>query len=854
MTRIRQLPLLLPLCLLSVAIGPRARADWEDPFYPYRVPIAVDIPAAGDYRLELSPEEITGWINERADFRFDPRYFSYDGVLLIEIDGQGHPLPRRVEGGYRILLGRELVANGGFEEQDSGKPVGWQIGHAEFRLEKKSHDGSWCMTAAGADRHGCVQAIQTAPDTWYRFSCRAKGPASVNPHYCPKGQWWCIVPHTYLDPYIPAEGWYPIEYYFHTSDQSNWETGQVRMERYTGAADDVSVRECRVVFVLKSDQPGRRRFWLYYSPSEGITPEVPAHQIAAAPPAALAVQKTGETEYYEALLCYPLSSGPLGDLWYCSTLKKVFENEPPPAAAPQPIRLSAAKNESEALQLVFRPKSAGEIRAVRAGLNGPRKYTFPEASFDVRRAEFVRIHTPSKTGAGYEQVSRSAFTGRLPDPLPKFAPAALAPGGPNVIIWIDVAVPKDAPAGWSRGEITLETSGGLIRVPWELQVWDFTLPDRPTCRTAFQFSRYANTFLFPFHKVGESKEDRYELSRAYVAEMARYKVSARSPQSAGVWDAEKESLGPLGSEEKELSWALETLHVSGFGIGHHSGPTLGSQTVDTAAPTARQYEDLAAMLRKKGWMKDAYIQIDEPQPPHFAGVRRWIDAFRRQPHAKDIPMFAFVYDGQCYDALSDCVDILVPENNDGGNAASLAGIARWPKNKEVWCYWTNTAHQWIDAPNIAARLWAPKVWWMGAKGMATWAIAIWWEESPSLKLENPWVEPFSPWGNGVMAYFYPPNPQGIELAEKDMTVVPSLRFVLTRDGIEDYEYAVLLERLLSVRGPHDPATAAGKAALAALRRPFRTPTTWSVSEVHWQQARAAAARAIEELGKTGEVK
>lgn len=845
------------ISLLALAtMCPAAPDPWDGSFYPYRVPITLEIPEAGQYRLDLSPETITAWINEKADFRFDPKYFSYDGIKLVEIDSQGQTVPRGVDAAYQIAVGRELVVNGSFERHETGRPVGWQIDHADFHLQKASFDGSWCMTANGADRHGCVQSIATDPGAWYRFSCRAKGPAAVGPHDWPKGQWWSAMPHTYADPYIPAEGWYKIEYYFHTMDKTDSQNPQVqvRMERYTGSVDDISVRQCQVALVLRADRPGTRRFWLYSSPSEGITPEVPSKSVATLPSRILPVQKTGQAEYLDTDLRYSIGSSPMCDLWYSSPLRKTFEHESPPVAARKAIRFSAARNESEAVQLVLRPRTDGDIRAVRAWLSGTHRYQFPESSFDIRQAKYVAIREPSKTGAGYQQASRSGFTGRLPDPLPRFTPVAVTAGGPNLILWVDVKVPKDAPAGLSSGEITIATSAGTIRVPWELQVWDFTLPDRPTCRTAFQFARYANNYLFPFHKVGTDPQDRYALSRAYVAELARYKITARSPQAAGFWDPAKDSLGPLGTDQKELAWALDELHVTGFGIGHHSGPLLGGETVESATSTARQYEPIAAMLQKKHWLKDAYIQIDEPQPPHYPGLRNWIEAFRRQPHAKNIAMFAFVYDGQSYDLLRDSVDILVPENNDGGSTVSPTAIARWPKAKEVWCYWTNTAHQWIDAPNIDARLWAPKVWWMGARGMATWAIAIWWKESQSLELANPWVDPSSPWGNGVMAYFYPPSPKGVDLPARDLSIVPSLRLALTRDGIEDYEYAVLLERLLAERSPTEPDAAEGFAALASLRRQFRTPTAWTLGEVHWQQARDATARAIQKLSKKGENK
>jgi hypothetical protein len=147
--------------------------------------------------------------------------------------------------------------------------------------------------------------------------------------------------------------------------------------------------------------------------------------------------------------------------------------------------------------------------------------------------------------------------------------------------------------------------------------------------------------------------------------------------------------------------------------------------------------------------------------------------------------------------------------------------------------------------------------------MSTWGILIWWSESTdwSNVISNPWENPQTPWGNGTLAYFYPPSPQGSDLPERDLTIVPSLRLVLTRDGIEDFEYAAILDRLIKEEKAHGRTMKQAenpkseirnpkseiREALATLRRQFETPVSWTVSEAHWQQARAAVAQAIEAL-------
>jgi hypothetical protein len=124
------------LCILVAVLCPAsAGGDWFDSFYPYRVSTTVDVPWAGKYRLELTAERITDWINQEADFQLSPRYFGYNTVKLVEVDERGDTKGREPEAGFRIRVGPELVASGDFEQRENDKPVGWQIGHAAFQLQ-----------------------------------------------------------------------------------------------------------------------------------------------------------------------------------------------------------------------------------------------------------------------------------------------------------------------------------------------------------------------------------------------------------------------------------------------------------------------------------------------------------------------------------------------------------------------------------------------------------------------------------------------------------------------------------------------------------------------------------------------
>ena len=85
--------------------------EWYDTFYPFRIPITVNVPAAGEYKLDLTRDTITDWMNEKADFQFIPVSFDYDSVKLVEIDTQGTVIKEDVDASYQIIIGGELISS-----------------------------------------------------------------------------------------------------------------------------------------------------------------------------------------------------------------------------------------------------------------------------------------------------------------------------------------------------------------------------------------------------------------------------------------------------------------------------------------------------------------------------------------------------------------------------------------------------------------------------------------------------------------------------------------------------------------------------------------------------------------------
>lgn len=138
------------------------------------------------------------------------------------------------------------------------------------------------------------------------------------------------------------------------------------------------------------------------------------------------------------------------------------------------------------------------------------------------------------------------------------------------------------------------------------------------------------------------------------------------------------------------------------------------------------------------------------------------------------------------------------------------------QGKEYWTYLcTGPKSPWItlfiDHDAINMRMWSWGSYVHHLSGLLVWETIYWNspEASPAGVRQNPWEEAMSwstgyglikgkrqPWGNGDGRLFYPQNRHVGEDGTPYLDeVVPSFRLELLRDGIEDFEYLKILERL-----------------------------------------------------------
>lgn len=237
-------------------------------------------------------------------------------------------------------------------------------------------------------------------------------------------------------------------------------------------------------------------------------------------------------ELYDTSYGEKLSSDDDVELWWASSGWKVARSRPAPGKKGSSVRISAARNEAEAAQLVIRPgKAVRGLTAAASDLKGPGRSIISSGQVEILRVRYVNVTTPTDS---------VGVAGDWPDPLPPFiAPINLEPGR-NQPLWIRVKVPRNTPAGAYKGEITLRADNFEKTVPLEVTVYGFELPDRMSCVTAFGFSPWN---VWRYHGITDDAQKRIVLDK-YFKNLSEHHIAPYDPAPMDGFNVSWPNRGP----------------------------------------------------------------------------------------------------------------------------------------------------------------------------------------------------------------------------------------------------------------------------------------------------------------------
>jgi hypothetical protein len=497
------------------------------------------------------------------------------------------------------------------------------------------------------------------------------------------------------------------------------------------------------------------------------------------------------------------------NVWVTGSLAKIG-----PTATPGSVHwaeISAARNEFESFQV-----------HVRAG-DQPMQVEISVSDFTGVSGQHIpanpNIQVFRESYSNVRQVSDlNGKSGLIPDALIpvrdwtfhelRNAFPVTIPPNQTRSAWIDVFVPPATPSGYYSATITVKDSGRVTgTIPAVLKVWGIELPSASTLKSAFglgygslataAYKDYAGAGRFP----GAKGDSELGLALAHAAEAAffldhRVSISSVAVQPTvplGNWSQFDKVYGPL------LDGTAQTLL--------RKARLTAMQYPNTSNFDRGDVRDWMAHFQKKGWspLLFNYICDEPPVGCNWSQLAQKATSFRAVALGlKNLVTTNIEFAER--EKVIDKFDILAVVLNeliqkDKGNQRSRYDAWLAQPGKELWWYQSCNQHEscangtpgpksstWpsymIDASPVRNRIFQWMAFLYGVQGELYYLTDLW--------KDDPWDHLYDFGGNGDGALFYPGTVD--KIGGRSPTPVASIRLKLIRDGMEDYEYLIALQK------------------------------------------------------------
>ncbi len=463
-------------------------------------------------------------------------------------------------------------------------------------------------------------------------------------------------------------------------------------------------------------------------------------------------------------------------------------------------RISLAKNEHEAIQLVIVP------------LNN----NFAKVNITISQAISVKTGNLSDgLKISWHPVGYVGYSnGRrlVSEPWPD----VLLPAGEFDIrrnelqpVWVEVYAGEKTPAGDYEAHVTVKAinSPDTVTAKLNIHVYDFAIPKKSTLPTAFGARLPATQNMLYAHRLGLRRI--FAHRKGFYIEDPEIGRSKPFREFADVRPIVEKTLEEYLAKGG-TTFAIDMPYFRGccagamYSAGAHGDFNL-IYNDKQADYVIRYHRDFARFLREKGLLQNAFVYLwDEPTPARFKNILTIRELIRKAD-----PDIRCMVDGGFYDAIIDAVDIWTITPKEWNCNRKLAATFR-SRGGEIWWY-TCGVHNIrpyatfnpIDPKYdlISGRLLFWMVWQYRVKGFL-YFTTDWWkgttETSPRFGLFRRignttdcwWYK--GPGGNIGDGYLVYPVPN----SDNNSKVLSTIRLEAIRDGLEDREYFVVLERAI----------------------------------------------------------
>lgn len=890
----KSIMIFLATIVAAIADGETVNEKWNDVFYQYRIPVVIDVLSSGLVHIPVDEKMITEAINNLEEMKYNPLYFAYNYVKVIETDENGKTIGHLANSGFYLVTDDRNIAENYISKDKSG-------GDGTAMFEEKS--------GQPVSNPKDEVEIPVIPGQYYFLSYTASGGGS-SPLYKyepihPAGT--KLNKYNYRITYQPRLLKQQSSKYEELFVPSNDKVSIVTGGRFIGKVNNIILKGAKIVFAADIKTPGKKYLTIYYQPMCSHYLMVPELRCQSIPGENATLLSVGKAQKETGKTKYKVASNAFMNIWFAETTVKLTPETPAPSMANTGICISAAQNERQSFQVILTPKQAFNLKNIEVSALVCKNEKISQENITIKAVDFVPVRKSS-------QITPAKYLGWIGDPLVPVKPELVNTEKGNLPFWCTVSVPANTKPGLYHGLIEVtSTEAGKCSIPIELTVYDFALPEFSPLQVSMGGQFFVKKFKLPDDKrIGKSileyhglksREDLIKLSNAYYEEMARNKFY---PKSAALykeitmkWDAPPEGYNidkpnnffklydwDFTEFNKQLDYFINKLKVNQVTI-HHTNPktckvfmhlpgkkldaftenapmvTIGWQSFRESTYVAyekqkgepyydktieiskAQYDRLlldyfraiAKNLEANGWLQYAIIMVDESHADgpflHFLRL------------LKSDPLTAKIRVGVCVQGLSY---FYYKEKDDAKHAYNGLLDFYIPQMDETYNRWEKNYFSDYGINPDRKKLWNYIV------NSARWEIDV-----PGINNRIIGLDIFNRGGSGLLCWdtFLYDNTYGVKsrnpwlepfsigngagcffyppdkygLSENpDFTITPSLRVETFREAVDDYEYAWLLENLIAAAGKKGIDTGAAEKIIQDINKSFHNSVHWSQND------------------------
>lgn len=503
-------------------------------------------------------------------------------------------------------------------------------------------------------------------------------------------------------------------------------------------------------------------------------------------------------------------------IWTAPIVEKIPRTQAIPVTE-DTLQIKAARGEFESFQLIVRKTSAENLTVDISDFQSGSQ-TISRELVELFRGDYVTL------------TQLSDAHGRLgdwPDPLyPVPLGGAISfPGDANQPLWFTVEVPRDALPGIYHAQISV----GSSIVPVELTVWDFQLPEYIHLPGEWGFSWSSVVETYKGTISGSVQPCYWDLVDALYEHFADHRLNPKGvgwpaglnypggveydcngnldPEAWGIWGFDSTSTHYLQGAALDNGVGFPSFLIRGPSSNwppdsrpsSFCGASRGTDPPGNATYNTRWFQYWGAvddyLVQTADYAQKGYYHIvNEPQTFSDYDIVAYLaqETKAAAPNTRILvseQVEPLIHSNPTYPDAK--IDIWMPTISN--YQVQTAHERQTQHGEEVWWYFLYGDRPplpnptIIDRPGIEARIIPWLAWLERVQGLVYYSTTDW---SP-----DPWNQPWINDANGDGFMFYPPKDGTVAFdacEDESNRLVPSIRWELLREGMEDFEYLWLL--------------------------------------------------------------